>query len=440
MRLTFYVFLVALSSTSFAFTSKFSTEATLRFDHFIEVVSQDKPVWPDVKPLVDQQLTYLFGPMQASDTLAAPRGDHQLKFLKNELVPEKKHLYRLSYHYEGTIQIAKGPRTRYTVILPHRPERSFIYEAGMDEAGKVNLCTDEQYNTFGDYWYFWNPAQKGCPLKEGVHYDRIQASIERLENEWKTYPEYDKLIQADGTIRISVLFGMDDPSDDRDPMTSSDENAKSYRSMRKALLKLGYSAKPFSDDDFKRVLEGHRFQRPYVEILTAHTDRATIEVTLFFGQTTEWVKRGADAFHYFFKDANEHSSILIYDGHSELGEGLNIKKIEERHGFKIKQDSHQYQIFFFNSCSSYDYYNAIYFYRKSPNNVRNRTKFLDIITNGVETAFDTKQTINFALIHAVDDWANGHRAKTYQALAEEMDNGSSLFGVNGDEDNPTKAP
>ncbi len=88
------------------------------------------------------------------------------------------------------------------------------------------------------------------------------------------------------------------------------------------------------------------------------------------------------------------------------------------------------------SCTSYTYYNTNYFYRKSPKSVVNRTKSLDIMNNGLETAFDERQKINLTLIHAVDDWANGKEILSYPDLADKMDM-SNLFGVNGDEDNPT---
>jgi len=423
-----------------AYVSKSATEATLSFEYFIDLPRHT--LWDDARAEIDNQLKYQYGTMQITDYRGAPKGEYTLKFLKAENIDEPSGKYRIHYAYEGLIELQKGPKTKYEFYLPKNPDKNFIYKAGMDKEGTKNLCTDRHYNTFDDYWYFFNPILKQCPLreKEGVDYNLVKGSVVRIENTKISYPEYDRLIDPKtGKISIFVLIGMDDPEHDRAPMGSTDINAKSYRSIRRRLIDDGFSARPFTSQEMNTILEGHEFRKPYVEVLSKDTERAPIEITLFFGPTTEWTHPSASAFHYFLKYANQYASVMIYDGHSDVGKGLDFKRIEEKHKFKFTNDPKRYQIFFFNSCTSYAYYNSVFFYRKSPHRKENRTKFLDIMTNGLATAFDPEQEINLTLIFGAEAWANKRRPPSYQKMASKMED-DDLFAINGDEDNPTEPP
>ena len=122
---------------------------------------------------------------------------------------------------------------------------------------------------------------------------------------------------------------------------------------------------------------------------------------------------------------------MVYDGHSGLGGHLDLESIEETHGFKISMPKKQHQIFFFNSCSSYTYYNLSYLERKGG------AEYLDIMVNGLATAFDVLHNTNMELVEAIDLWANNRAPRSYQAIAKSNDSGN-LFAVNGDDEgNPT---
>ena len=149
--------------------------------------------------------------------------------------------------------------------------------------------------------------------------------------------------------------------------------------------------------------------------------------TILKSGTTLLTPLGSRPFHYLFKNALEHSSVMIYDGHSGLGAHLDIPSIEEMEGFKIERNPKDYQIFFLNSCSSYSYYNLSYHQLKER---RHPTKYLDVLANGLETAFDETQTSNLALIRAIDQWATRGKKQTYQSLAKTME-ADNLFFVSG---------
>src|SRR5690606_33917392 len=114
--------------------------------------------------------------------------------------------------YTGIIQLERGPRKRYSFYLPRDSSEEFIYDTGIPENEKLNTCTDPDYNDYDDYWYFWNPTQKRCPLTQGTEFDLVEGEIEIIKNAPLSYPEYRRLVNPDNeTILIYHSFGMDDP-------------------------------------------------------------------------------------------------------------------------------------------------------------------------------------------------------------------------------------
>jgi hypothetical protein len=133
---------------------------------------------------------------------------------------------------------------------------------------------------------------------------------------------------------------------------------------------------------------------------------------------------------------------MIYDGHSGLGGHLDLEEIAKaRNWKKIELNRNKYQIYFFNSCTSYTYYNALFFQkkvRKGRSKVDPKgTKNLDVLANGLSTEFDVMHDTSMRLIRAIHHYARANTWTTYQRLAEDIDS-DNLFTVNGDEDNPTE--
>ncbi|MGZ3710581.1 MAG: hypothetical protein ACXVBE_02450, partial [Bdellovibrionota bacterium] len=200
------------SDRSVAFTAKHATEATLTFSHSVEMISAKKPTKTEAAAQIEKQVQHLFGPMERAEYMAAPKEDHVISNIQIER--KDADTFAISYDYEGTIVVEKGPRKNYDVILPNNPDT--IYQTAM--VGSHNPCTDEHYQTEGDFWYFWSPAPtyKKCRLKEGEDYQVVQGQIDRILPDSKTtYPEFDRLVQ-DKEIPIDVFFGMDDASHSHD--------------------------------------------------------------------------------------------------------------------------------------------------------------------------------------------------------------------------------
>lgn len=409
------------------YVGKDSTEALMTFDHEVELKSNRIPSLEEALRQIDRQVLHLFGPMGAASTKAVPKGNHEITQI--EITFQKRNTYKAHYHYKGTIVLENGPEKEYEIILPVNPET--VYESGL--IGSKNSCTDPHYDIEEYFWYFWNPENDGCRLREGKHYQRITAHIERLANTPLTYPEYERLVDDSGTLYISLLMGMDNPYLDKNPMQSTDVNASNYRDIRSSLLRLGF--KPlgvWSNEQMFSMTPSHLSVVPYVEELEKQDKKAKIVIRMFFGPSE--MDDLSHAFHYFLKDAIENSSVMIYDGHSGLGEYLDLETMEQEEGFELQPNPARYQIYYFNSCSSYPYYNTMFFNRKMTDTDPKGTKNLDILTNGLSTYFYDLHDTNLAFIRAIDAWAKGKARISYQKIAQEIDSGN-LFGVNGDEDN-----
>lgn len=406
-----------------------SSEARLTFSHWVDWPFTSAPSEEEAGERVEQQLRHLFGPLSydTAAVKAVPKSDHRI--FNINVREMRKSQYRIYYDYQGTIAVEASKSRTLELILPNNPDE--VYSAGFVD--KTNFCTDSHYTSEGDFWYFWSPDRYNCPLQEGRDYQRIRGNLVRIANTQQTYPEYDRLIGPDQKIRMDVLFGMDDPGKGRNPLTSSDINATNYRDLRQSLLQLGYTVRTWASDEIFAITPLQKTP-PYVEEFTKWTPAAPLVVRMFFGPSD--IGGDSRPFHYFLKDAFDHAGVLIYDGHSGLGGHLNLRAIERLQGISMAMNKDRYQIFFINSCTSYTYYNNTYFLRKRSPQDPSGTKNLDLLANALPTSFFSIPNSSLALIRAVDDWATGRATQSYQELVRLMDSGN-LFGVNGDEDNPT---
>ena len=433
MKSIFLIFVVLAcvsaiqAKESIFYSGSDSTEAVMTFQHFVEIDSSTVPSSKKAGEKIESQLNHLFGPMGEAEFKAVPRGNHKISNISITKVSGSK--YKASYDYAGTIVLQNGPTAEFQIVLPNNPDT--IYASAM--SGSKNPCTDPHYQSEGDFWYFWNPAKPGCKLRENEDYQKIEAKIQRITNTVQTYPEYDRLVD-DGKIEFTVLMGMDNPKLGRDPNKSKDINADNFVEIKNKLNSWGYTGRKWTKKEIK-TFTGKTFKKtPYVEEFSKKIGSLNIFVTVFFGPSG--IDEDSTAFHHFFKSGLEKSSVTIYDGHSGLGGHLDLGSIESTEGFTIAPKQNRYQIYFFNSCSSYTYYNTMFFDRKITSSDPHGTKNLDILTNGLSTYFNVMHDTNMALIQAVDEWASGKSRLSYQAIAKEIDSGN-LFGINGDEDNPT---
>ncbi|MGZ3709340.1 MAG: hypothetical protein ACXWPM_11540, partial [Bdellovibrionota bacterium] len=379
---------------------------------------------------------------------AVPKLNHDLKILHWTKYPEGGK-WRIYYVYSGNVIVESSSPDRYVTFLPINPDT--IYEAGgvtqktVDGEKRIYPCTDKHYDDEDDFWYFWFPFRSGCTLKENVDFERVTGTLLRSPNTKVTYPEYDRLADADGVIRIDVLHGMSELKNDRDPLKSKDDNAATVRALQGHLLKIGFAEKIFTNEQTNALLKDlgaapmTEPEQTWLAEYTKKTPKGVIRIRVSFGPS-QIGEEPSRVFHYLLKESFKTAGVLIYNGHSGLGGNLDTHWVEEEEeNFHFEFPENKYQIYDFDSCTSYSYYNSRFFGDKGSIHDLGGTKNLDIIANGLETAFNSLADSSIILVDAVDQYATGKGAKSYQDIAQAADS-QNLLTINGDEDNPTSPP
>ncbi|MBA2404857.1 MAG: hypothetical protein H0V66_08815 [Bdellovibrionales bacterium] len=408
-----------------------STEATLKFEAAIEV-STDKALTVDalngssakanaIREKVNHQLQFLIGHFQSVsfvDSYKYPGvlGDkHDFKFISVD--PKKGSRQVLKYRFEGktvfhTRVFEKSDTVSIPLRLPNNPQTFF--KKGL--VNGENKCTDEHYNSEGDLFYFWDPDKYGCPLKDNsTDVLRIEGNLERLKNTVSTYPEYNRLYKAE-ELKISVFLGYieDEPSVSR----TKDDGYLTYKELGKELEGFGY--KIIEQKNFKKLNYITKFEKTFRNQLGV---QQKVIISILLSDSSVGTKD--DTFVDYFSEALKTSQLVAYDGHSGLGGNLEYERFSSNKlpGF--------YQVFFFNGCSSYPYFNQMYFNQKPAGK-----KNLEIITAGLPTLTSTSTSNMMAFINP---FIHG-KVHSYQTLMRSLEksNGEEstyLMGVNGDEDN-----
>lgn len=426
------------SLSSLALTSKSAVEATMTYQGEMMVsYNEFQQMMTDYAASEDQILGYLlekhvshiFGSLAHNSTgiKGVPKTDHEYLDLDVERTPEG-YLY-ITYQYQGTVLLSDSVGDTVSFFLPVDPINVYYYGI----SNNSNPCTDAHYQSEGDFWYFWNPTQYGCKLQKGVHYVEVTAQLVKKDSSVVRYPEYDRLVQksSDGfknVIPVSLFFGLDKPDHDTNLEGGvSDANKSNVRAVIEWLLQAGYeemipqTRSPIVD----ALLEANGSLYRWFK---KETPEGQMLIKIFFGRTgIDELADGATLFHSLYLDALAEDSVVMYAGHSGLGGHLNVDSLFDLYNrFEMRQD---YQILFFNSCSSYPYYNQMYFNKKAKG-----SKDLDIITNGLATYFTAIDDSLKVVLAALDAWSAQGYKMSYQEIADMADS-NNLFAVVGDEDN-----
>lgn len=429
---TFALLLLSLSAWSQdKYFGARSTEANLKFEGSLqvettrslslEVLNGTTPKAREIQASVDFQLEFLIGHFQSQTFLETFRypgvlGDkHKIKFIAVE--PRIGNHQIVRYRFEGksvfhTKVFDRSSSVSVPLRLPLNPYT--LYKKG-NVAGK-NKCTDEHYDSEGDFFYFWDPDKKGCPLKGNVvDVLRIEGRLEKLPNTVSTYPEYDRLYNNE-ELKISVFLGYID--DEPKVSRTKDDAYLTYKEISAALKASGYEVT--EQKNFKTLNYLTRLEKTFRNQLGV-VQKVIVNVLLSDSSTGV----SDSTFIEYFSHALTDSQIVAYDGHSGLGGNLEYAR------FTSSRLPNFYQIFFFNGCSSYPYFNSMYFEQK-PAGKRN----LEIITAGLPTLTSTSTT---NMLSFLDPFING-RIHSYQTILRSLEksNGEEetyLMGVNGDEDN-----
>ncbi len=393
--------------------------------------------------LIDAQVQHLMGIFQSEsfrDDFGNPGviGETYEIHFTSATPAEEAGRVTVTYRFEGKVAFGKdafrGGETRnIPITLPLAADR--IYQQTLNARGTVNLCTDTHYNSEGDFWYFWDPDQAGCPLRgvEGAPLVRLQGKLKRLNNTSSSYPEYDRLYGSNGNgsaLEISVFFGyIGDIESTRTPIRRDDAKT-AFRFVEKELKARGFAVTE-TRDQFREYSNGStragiNSWRVFERETVALGKPLMVRIKLLLTDTS--IDSKDDTFRIHLENAFEHSDIVVYDGHSGLGANLDLASLPPIHFSKTK-----YQLYFFNGCSSYPYFRGQFFEKKGG------SKNVDIITSGLPTFANTSGPNALAFI---ERFLNGE-TKTYQKILQELEAsnaemGTYLTGVSGDEDNRWK--
>jgi hypothetical protein len=435
---------------------------------------QDGEMREAIDEAINLQLQHMFGafvnhtkPFDFTQSPGIPRERPEIKVTKTERVQGHAAAY-VQYTYKDITVFKKSvfsgsDHVTIKFLLPKDP--TAIYSKGLVPIAKAkqiyaddewalldlkhlkqqgeefaNLCTDLHYNGEGDYWYFWNPHQLGCPQSTRDGTQVIEANLRPLNSTQGTYPRYDTLYGDNGNgdeMRITFLAGIDENWHGSDLGVQGFKKTFAFLRDGKALL---------DRNDVEEYLAPGE-----IALLKATPDDADVRFTVLKDENRHKTLRfegdgykvllnmylvdpNSDQFVNLAVKGMRESDVFVYDGHSGLGGYLSVGRLFENRQYTIPRD--KYQVFFFNGCSTFSYYNYDYFGLKQTDEDPRGTSNLDIVTTATPALFSRGPGTDAWLIRSL---AGGQRPTwqkviddIYKIAAEE----SALVHVNGDEDNP----
>jgi hypothetical protein len=297
--------------------------------------------------------------------VGAPRLPAKLTVLSSKSVGDR---VRIRYRASGLLLLqkaaAKFALKGQALVLPLPNDLNAIYDKD---------CTDDHYDSFGDYWYFYDPFRKGCerlsrpPLATDVTLKITEGTSRALDEDFRL-----DLLKAnngnDDLLTISVVHGYAD-----DARSRSDEGRLNFEALNDFLKREGF------DVETQRINTNRPLYIFTKKVTLDNGKSVTIEIKHLLVET------GAEAkgvtFAKFFREAAEQADVLVYAGHSGLGGNLDIATLEAKAG-EFSFNSKKRQLLFFDSCASYSYYLDSFREEKT------RAK-IDVMTNGLSALFET---------------------------------------------------
>ncbi len=342
--------------------------------------------------------------------LGGPRSQMKIKIISSE---EADGTITITYSNSGKMilneKAAKKILAKGSLELPMPTNPYEIYD---------EKCTDEHYNSFGDFWYFYDPFRKGCEYLSKSPKATL-VSLKIVPAEYKKMDLTPKLPQLRGDNGNGSLFSIyiisgyyEDGSVKKDPGYAN------YKEIRDGFLNQGFELSSSKRKNTEMPLNVYTKQ---IELDNGKV--IDVEINHLLIETD--IGTRSKVFAKFFKEAVEEADVIIYGGHSGLGGNLDIPSLEEKVG-KFNFNPNKKQIFFFDSCSSYSYYLEHFAVEKTKAKI-------DIISNGLSSQFDTSTPILFSLM----DYLLSPKAKDVQwmeilkSMENTLEGNTYLINVGG---------
>ena len=375
-----------------------------------------EPHRADVLKLIDRQLQHLFGTFSVHETFVNNPGILETKGSPELLAATfdgATKIARVTYSYSDRVvfkkKVFRGDNPTIKFLMPRDP--TTVYTKSLGANGR-NPCTDETYNSEEDFWYFWNPSNEGCHIPKS-ELQEVTAKLFPKANTKKTYPDYEKILgdnQNGRLVKVVFLVGIDET------FHRGDLGLKAYKEASELLVKQG----------FKMAKSGSKQNQ-----LTLKRDKYDVEIDMRLVDPDE------SEFLNLAAAGLETADIFIYDGHSGLGSYMNLSRFEKHLGRPLKLPLNKSQIFYFNGCSTFPYYNEVYFALKRTTDDPVGSRHLDIITTSVGATFDVGARHDSAFLGGLLLGKYPTWQKILDEIYEVDPAESTLSHVNGDEDNPT---
>ncbi|MBG08267.1 MAG: hypothetical protein CME68_05880 [Halobacteriovoraceae bacterium] len=456
------LFMVFPISSSFSYYGRYATEAKLTFKAEVEffskkrvtlkLVKSDKRLNRHIHKVIKKQVEHLMGYFQSSSVgkIIGSKGSPGEEFTIDTLSVKKsrsKNNWVLTYFFDGKAAFEKkvfGSKKSIQIPLRLPKNPKTIYK--LSKKGTKTPCTDEEYNSQEDFFYFWDIYKKGCPLKKDFkNVPLITASLKPLKNTRWSYPEYDKIYGDNGNGRdliIYTFFGYMDSLKDTDRPNRKDESYQAYQKVKKTLIKRGMKvvrqedsfriypedvpySKRFSENEDFDIYDGANYISTLSKKIRFRGKSINLKINLILADTD--INSEDETFHHYYEKALRNADIIEYEGHSGLGANLSLKKLDIKRLNKKK-----YQLYFFNACSTYKYFNNEYLKAKGG------SENLDIILSGLPTYGDSASNNSLAFLETFLE----AKSLTFQTIVSRIedssDGGPYLYSVVGDHDNTWK--
>lgn len=341
--------------------------------------------------------------------IGAPRSQMKIKILKSEVDGD---IIRIKYSNSGKMILHKKAAKKIIaaseLIVPMPTNPYAIYD---------EKCTDEHYNSFGDYWYFYDPYKKSCnyllkaPLATEVHIAIKSVEYKKLQ----TMMQLPQVRGNNGNgdlLSIYVIHGYE--SDPKDKADSGRMNFEEFN---------GYLRENnFAEDKVKSARNSSLLV--FTKDITLDNGK-TINVEIKHMLVETAMESRSKVFAKFFKEAIENADLIVYGGHSGLGGNLDIPSLEEKAG-AFNFNAKKKQIFFFDSCASYSYYLEHFAVEKTKAKI-------DVVTNGLSSYFHTSNAVLSAFMDRVlsEKSADVEWSKTLGEMENVLDGDTYLLSVGG---------
>lgn len=413
-------FILTLGLAQISWAQVFGPNAVeVRFNYTAEFVTADYST--DPTDLAYQHSSHLYGVLSTPEMvekhglpadliggIGVPRSD--ITFTIRQTSGSGGKLF-VRYSASGKMLLHKKAAARIMrqqkIVLPMPMDLDTIYDRN---------CTDEHYDSPGDYWYFWNPFREGCAhLAASPYSTEVEIRFNSSVTPNQSVTARLDLLRGDNQngkeFSIYVVHGFNETTSRRD------EGRLNY-------------------NDFHRYLRKNKFkERINVNSTSRELRTFTKPLTLPNGEEIEVVVRSllvdtgigsrSVQFAKFFKQAVLEADVIFYAGHSGLGGNLDIPSLESKVG-EFVVDPKKRQIFYFDSCSSYSYY------LESFRETKTRSK-IDIITNGLSSYFEFTAMTTAAFFDALLDVSKEDR--TWMSILKDIERplngGTYLLNVGG---------